>query len=323
MKKILKIVMLLMLLLGAGAAIAAPNMASPNSVTSGFDSFISGVNTKVANVLTSPIVMQDVMLLFNFFAVLLVIWTMYLYAFGKGTIVDLLSTAILIMMVKVLMGQFSVLTTAIWSAGNGYVSSVQTALLGNGDLFFAPTFIANLINSLDFSASPVVNFVNGFIAGIYIAIITVITFLLSALAYFATIWAFWGYTIAKLIGLLFVPFLLYERLSWLFDGWLRFFFGFIVYAIVARLNIALVALAIAAYFGVTPALGVMTPITVAPISSITQVFGLFVFCMVGLLAIVSTGSFVSTIVGGSASSTGIGSMLSRGAGKLAGKALGG
>ena len=120
-----------------------------------------------------------------------------------------------------------------------------------------------------------------------------------------------------------MPFLLYERLSWLFDGWLRFFFAFIVYAIISRLNLALVAMAFASYFQVTPSLGTQPVVTVPPITALSDVFGLLVFALVGVLALLSTGSFVSTIVGGSAASTGIGSMLSKSVSKLAGKALGG
>lgn len=304
-------------------AIAAPALDDVGSVESGFNQFLTNTTATVNAAVNSAAVQADVTLLWNFFAVLLVIWTMYLYAFKKGTIVDILSTAILIMIVKVLMGQFTVLTSAIWSAANGFAGDVQLALLGSSDLFFAPAFISNVVNSITFSSAGIFSPLTAVLSAIDIVIVGAVSLVLSALAYFATIWGFWGYSIAKLIGLLFVPFLLYERLSWLFDGWLRFFFSFVFYAVVARLNLALLALAFAAFFGVTPSLGGQPAITLAPITALSQVFGLLVFALVGILATLSTGSFVATIVGGSASSTGIGVMLSRGAGKLAGKALGG
>lgn len=323
MKNFIKSLLILFFFLWTSVANAAPTLDDIGSVEQGFKRFQNTTSTYVDAAINSAAVQHDVMLLFNFFAVLLVIWTMYLYAFGKGTLVDLLSTAILIMIVKVLMGQFTILTGAIWSAANGFASDVQAGLLGTGDLFFAPAFIYNLIDSIFFQSNSNFSLVGSVLSAIYIAIVSGISLVLSVLAYFAAIWSFWGFSIAKLIGLLFVPFLLYERLSWLFDGWLRFFFAFIVYAIISRLNLALVAMAFASYFQVTPSLGTQPVVTVPPITALSDVFGLLVFALVGVLALLSTGSFVSTIVGGSAASTGIGSMLSKSVSKLAGKALGG
>ena len=126
--------------------------------------------------------------------------------------------------------------------------------------------------------------------------------LLSVFAYVSVIWGFWGFTLAKLVGLIFIPTLLYERLSWLFDGWLRFFIGFLVYYIIARLNVVLVACSIALYFGIgipftaTPG----APIELPFMASIFDALGVFVYMFVGLLSLFSTGKFAATIVSGAA-----------------------
>lgn len=302
---------------------ATPPLNDINSVEQGFKNFQSGVDASLSATINSAPVQADATLLWNFFALLLLLWTLYLYAFKKAGLVDILSTVILIMVVKVLMGQFEVLTTAIWKAANGFAGDVQLGLLGTSDLFFAPQYVTKIFNSITFDSSLSLNPLNTLMSALDIVIVSAISVVLSVLAYFAAIWSFWGYAISKLIGLIFVPFLLYERLSWLFDGWLRFFFGFILYAIVSRLNLALLALAVGAFFGTTPSLGGQPPIQMPAITALSQVFGLLVFSLVGILALLSTGSFVATISGGNAASSGVGNMLSKGAGRLAGKVLGG
>jgi hypothetical protein len=322
MRYFIRYLFLLFSFSSASVAYAAPDFADMGSLEQGFLNFVTTLSAAVTSAISSAAVQSDVNLLWTFFALLLVIWTMFEYSFGKGTVVDLVTTALLIMIVKVLMASFDPLTSGIWSAANGFASDVQTGLLGTPDLFFAPAFISRAFASITFSDASAVDIIGGIAAAINLAIYSVVSMILSALAYFAVIWCFWGYSIAKLIGLLFIPFLMYERLSWLFDGWLRFFFGFVVYAIVARLNIALTALAIAAYFGIPVANTTLIPISQPPLTHLSQILSLLAFAFIGILATLSTGSFVAAIVGGSAQSSGVGRMASRGALKLAGKMFG-
>jgi len=291
-------------------AAAAPDFSDQNTVANGFINFINGVTASVNTVLTNASVQADVNLLWTFFALFLIIWTMYEYMFGKGQLVDLLSAAILIMIVKVLMTTFGTLVDGIWGAANGFAGAVQEGLIGTPDLFFAPTFITKLLNNISWDTESALGLVSAFVMALSIGFITILTTILSALSYIAVIWAFWGYSIAKLIGLLFIPFLMYERLSWLFDGWLRFFFGFIFYAVIARINIALVAVALANYFGLSTSLGAIVTIDSGPISQLSQLLGIAVFTFVGIMATLSTGSFVASLVGGSSQSTGVGRMAS-------------
>jgi len=122
--------------------------------------------------------------------------------------------------------------------------------------------------------------------------------LLSALAYVSVIWGFWGFTLAKLIGLTFFPTLLTQRFNWLFDGWLRFYAGFLMYYIIARLNVVLVAISLAVYFNVqlTPNPG--PPVELPMMSSLFDAIGIFTFMFVGLLSLFSTGKFAATIIAG-------------------------
>jgi hypothetical protein len=98
----------------------------------------------------------------------------------------------------------------------------------------------------------------------------------------------------------------------LFDGWLRFLFGFLLYSVIARVNLTLVVLALSSLYGVPPLNPGVSTIHIGG-AMLFELGGLLAFVLVGILALISTGRFVSSVVGGS--SIGMG-------GALAGLSLG-
>jgi len=117
------------------------------------------------------------------------------------------------------------------------------------------------------------------------------------LAVLTVTWAIWGYSLAKMIGWMFIPMLMFQRLEWLFSGWLRLFFGFLLYNVIARVNLVLVALILKNLLGATS----ISPTQDMPfqmaMTSIYDVAGVLVFLVVAVLALISTGKFASTIAG--------------------------
>lgn len=129
------------------------------------------------------------------------------------------------------------------------------------------------------------------------------------------VWGFWIYAIALAIGPLMLPFSLYPRLAFLFEGWLRFFFGVVVYVIVARVNLSLVAVAIMAYqkASITALVsgGFVLPVA-APIKDFASVLGMMLFTAVGIFTLLATGRFSSAIVAGAAAGgLNLGSVVSK------------
>ncbi len=101
-----------------------------------------------------------------------------------------------------------------------------------------------------------------------------------------------------MVGWMFIPMIMFERLSWLFDGWLRFFFGFLIYGVMARANLVLVAIVLKAFFN-------LPSFSVPPgqayffeVRHLSDSFGLLSFLLIGVLALISTGQFASSIAGG-------------------------
>jgi hypothetical protein len=271
-------------------------------VIQGFASFVSKVN-KISDAAVNEADFQIfVNMLFNGLAVILIVWALMKYSLKGLSTLELLTNSILLLFVKTLMETFLIWTGVMWATAEGIASSLQNGMIGTPDTFFAPAFIYNVLRSLTFSQENIFNPFMAIVVGFNTFALSIVMVLLSALSYASVLWGFWVYTLAKLTGLVMIPFLLYERLSWLFDGWLRFFVGSLVYYIIARLNVVMVACSIALFAGVKIPFSVepMAPVELPILSTPFEAIGVVVFMCVGLLALFSTGKFAATIVAGSA-----------------------
>ncbi len=300
-------------LLLCGSALAGPDFSDPNDTVSGFKGFQHDLSTAISEILTQPDYQNGALLLWAFFAVLLLIWTFSQWALGAARFTDILQALFLVLFTKLFMSQgiYDELTTACWDFANGMGRLVQIGVIGQGDLFYTPLFVTKLTAAMVLPELTDFNMGTLMLKLLVIATLSFSSILLSLLAFIATVWGLWGYTLAKIIGLFFIPTLMYERLSWLFDGWLRFFFGFLVYVIVARVNMAMLVLALISYLGMgVPELSdEFTPIVFDPIENFSQILGLLAFVWVGLFALFSTGKFASAVVAG-AGGGGIGGAFS-------------
>jgi TrbL/VirB6 plasmid conjugal transfer protein len=128
----------------------------------------------------------------------------------------------------------------------------------------------------------------------------IVAIVLGLAALVVDVWGFWGFSIALATSVIFVPFMLYERLHFLFDGWIKFFVGFLIYVIVARINLALVASVVMMYLksNVQDLLSGAGPQMVIPVAKYADVMGMQLFMGVGIFTLCATGSFARAMVGG-------------------------
>lgn len=300
---------------------AQPDVGSQSAAVAGFARFVARVSSLTNSAIADSDFVILVDLLFVFFAILLIIWRFWLYSMKSGTIVNVIEAVVLILFTQLALRTYLTWTDAIWSVGDGMASSLQNGMIGTKDPFFAPQFIGNVLQNMYFPASSWQSPFTVFTAALNVTILSVAMLLLSVVAFASIIWGFWGFTLAKLIGMVFIPFLMYERLAFLFDGWLRFFLGFVVYTVIARLNVVLVACSLAIFMGVNIPFGLTpgTPVELPSMTSIFDAIGVFVFLFVGLLSLFSTGKFAATILAG-AGGGGIGGAMG-GAAKAVTKAM--
>lgn len=300
----------------------AADPSVPGPAIAGFGTFIQRVSTLSNAAVNEPDFAFFVSLMFTFFVILLIVWTLFRYMFRAISMVEIVTNVVLIIMVQVLITTYTVWVDAAWSTTEGIAGSLQNGMIGSKDAFFAPQFISNILSNTTFATIDLINPIKVLTTGWNMIMLSVALVLLSVMSYVSVIWGFWGFTLAKITGMIFLPFLLYERMSFLFDGWFRFFIGFLVYYIVARLNVVLVACSLAIYFGVgIPFTQTLPqPVQLPFMSSLFDALGVFTFLFVGLLSLFSTGKFAATIVSG-AGGGGLGSAVSGAARTVAKMAL--
>jgi hypothetical protein len=300
----------------------APNN-KPSDISAGFNTFINGINALSSKAITQPDFTGFIDTVFMALAIFLFVFRMYKYSLNASSFADVFTDIVLILIVKILILNYDEAVSAIWQIATGVAGSLQKGMIGNDDLFFAPQYLADIMSSITYSGDTWEMPFNAMKGALIAWLISGLMFLLSALSYVSSIFGFWGFTIAKLIGLLTVPTLLFQRLSFIFDGFLRFLFGFVIYYIIARLNLVLVACAVSIFFGagLPPTAGSVAALELNGIQSIFEVLGLMTFIVVGILALFSTSKFAATIVSG-AGGGGMGS-AALGAARMVGKLAGG
>ncbi|WP_263147666.1 hypothetical protein [Pseudomonas sp. RIT-PI-AD] len=199
-----------------------------------------------------------------------------------------------------LMASYNKFTEAIWGVGVGLSNGYQQYLVGNTDNFFLSQWIhkatgAVVIDDLDlFDSIKLI---------LYTVQWTVACALLDVVFWLAAMWAEFGYALAKITGLIFVPFLLLPMTRPLFDGWFKFFCGFVFLLIMLKATMVVAAITIK---GILESLGVSfsgdygDPAQVVQIAkeNMYVLFDTSAMLVVAILFILSSFSFASMIGGG-------------------------
>jgi len=142
-----------------------------------------------------------------------------------------------------LMGTYDAFTSAIWGVGVGLSNGYQEYLVGNSDNFFLAQW---LIKALGAVVLAELSFWDSFKLIQYLIAWSVVCFLLEIVFWLASMWAEFGYALAKVIGMIFIPFLLLPATRALFDGWFKFLCGFVVLLIMLKATMVVAAISIKA-----------------------------------------------------------------------------
>jgi hypothetical protein len=294
---------------GDAAADAAGKVAYPVAdAFKAMDAFNDAIYTKINSALRSGAVSEVVNVLFMALAISLFVWKFVGYALRGFDVMDIVELMLTIVFVYILLKGYSKIfpvfiggmqhvgdQLGIGIAGTPPDGSLARSMMSKfADYFFKPA-----CEGLDCFGSKV-----GAMIAAFVAMVAVL--LLGIAAMLVELWCTWGFAIAYAIGWVTIPFLLYERLQFMFDGWLKFFFGMGVYAIVAKVNLALVYLSIELFTGgKRSGMSATAPKLVEGFSDIA---GLLVFVFVGIFSLMSTNRFAQSIVMG-AGGGGIGGMV--------------
>lgn len=259
------------------------------------NTFMQNVSIVLNNILADATLSGFVNALWNALTVILLFTAFSKYSMGGITIFELIHPLLLIVITRLMLNNYDYLTTICWSWSDGIAGGIQRAVIGSSDPFLLPAFVHDVVSGIETSD---ISMFAGIKLVIAANLILAIIFLLSVLAFLATTWALWGYAMSKIIGWFFIPFIMVKRLSYLFDGWVRLFTGFLVYGIIARANLILTVLAIKAFFGI-PGYTVDTSSSIRiDFEGVADLFGLGAFLFIAILSLIATGRFATTVVSG-------------------------
>jgi hypothetical protein len=278
---------------------AAPPAVDPRdfgSTSSGFHSFYTSIKSGIQKVTKDSELNNVSLMLWKFFSVVLLIMTVVRFAMHGFDFYDLFFAVFMISITRVLMLDYDMITSALWGWSEGFATGIQKAGLGASDAFFLPRYLWNLMTNF---STPSDNFLFSPLKVMASIILALLGSVVCVLGFFASVWGLYGYSLAKMIGFMFIPTLLFERLSWLFDGWVRFFFGFLIYNVIARANLMLVVIALSSFFKLSTGTPPQNSAWAWEFNSLLDLMGVLVFLSMAIIGLLSTGSFVSSIVSGS------------------------
>lgn len=275
-----------------------PNYGSIDNTFSSFKAFLGNVNAYLNAIMSSSgnAAKYVEAVFFAFFAYRLAI-AIAGFAFSETTLVGVFSVIFLGFIVRILMDFYSPLTSLLLTWSGDASTAIQQPIVGNDDVFFVAAYIGRIIGAISLPSADIWDAIS---FSLLIVVFQSAIWILSILAFFTVTWGIWGYALAKLIGWFFIPFMLLERTSALFDGWLRFMLGFLFYMLIARANIVFVLVLITTYFGLPIApstTSTVQAITVAP-GDFGELTGFLTLLIISIIALLSSGKFAASIVGG-------------------------
>ncbi|MGE5865888.1 MAG: type IV secretion system protein [Rhizobacter sp.] len=309
------------LLIGAASAAllcawAGPAQAAPipalHEIFLAFERVSDQITAAVGNALGTAQVELVVNVLFSGLALGLFVWRFAGFALRGFDMMELLTLMMTIFFVYVLLTSYKAIFPPMFEGGRYVAEVLGTGISGrDGSVSMAEAIFTMAIQG-DFTAGcdDLGCLGREFLSIPATIAAYIIVIILGIIATLVELWTLWGFQIAFAIGWVTIPFLLFERLSFLFDGWLKFFFGIIVYVIVAKVNLALVLLGLEIMFNV-PA-GSAVPEVKVTVDGFFDLIGMFVFMLVGIATLYSTGKFASAIVN-SAAGGGVGEVVQKAA----------
>lgn len=284
-------------LMGWAVPAQAASLPALHQVFTVFDQMTQKITDSVGQALGTSEVETIVNVLFTALALGLFVWRFAGYALRGFDMLDLMSLMLTIFFVYLILTSYGLVFPAIFGAGRHVSDLLGAGISGRSASTSLAEAIFGMVVQVDFDADCELFDCMGpgilsWIAALFAYVVVIV---LGIIATLVELWTMWGFQIAYAVGWITVPFLLFERLSFLFDGWLKFFFGMLIYIMVAKVNLALVLLALEVMFGVAHGTGLPGTQTLE-VSGFFDIVGMMVFLFVGIATLYSTGKFASAIV---------------------------
>ena len=135
----------------------------------------------------------------------------------------------------------------------------------------------------------------------FLVIFFIVLFIVFAVSWIISVVGLWSLLLGKVLGPLFIPFLIFKRANSYFDSWLNFMLGSVAYFIVAQVNIAFTTLVIIELFNSIIVAGEILTLTPDDFFQLLSYSGLL---LVAVFAMLRTDRVVSDLIQGGVSASG-------------------
>ncbi len=248
------------------------------------------------------------------FSTILIVRFLITYLFDDITVIDLLVLIFSIFATTIYLNNYADITSYGWTYATGIVVSIHTATIGSHYRGGINSFLLVLFDNIEITS----NTSNIFLMAGRAFVFAILHLLLALFAFgstLATIWALWGYAITSIWGIVVIPFVILRETRFLFMAWLKVYIGYLIYYVIANLNLVVVYLLVISMFKL-PVNIAASPTMSIPIYEINVDEGfplaLVTMLLIGIMSMISIGSLASSLAGGGLSiSSGIGAKALR------------
>lgn len=233
---------------------------------------------------------------------------------------DLFILVLSILGPKLLLDNYGTVTTEGWSVALGIANNFQETATGSTASGGIYGFLDALFDNISITGGTLNPF-KMIVRGAYMAVLFIVFNIFMGGVALATMWAVWGYSLASIIGLIFVPLSITPITRPFFMSWVSFYIGYLLYVVIARLNLVILYLLTISIFNL-PADIVAAPGSSLPVYTIDMNQGiptsLTTLMVIGILSMFSIGSMTASLVagGGASFSSGMGRFVARRLGAL-------
>lgn len=276
------------------------------------DTFTDRMPEIIGRAVNTPAYNSLVFVLMTAFGLFALVFAIRDYILDASNVSNVLSAVIAVGITWVFVGMYSILVGVFLEFQTDFSAMLQLGLLGNSDPLYPLYYLFEVYDRVEiYNPAPdsVMGAIMWFFASIgYIFIslafqlINVIMFLVQVVA---GLWSIWGFAVLALVGKAMFPFLLFERMSFLFDGWLRVMLTVTFFAVMSKISTSLSVIGFSLLLGIPDLRSMEGEVWVMASGDGTNLLALAVWGLMSIYGIKASYTFATGLVSGM--STGIAS----------------
>ena len=252
---------------------------------------------------------------FTVFALVIVLikWTI-----GAAAVKDVLFIVLMILIAQSLLQSYEYVLALLWEittvlSDDISINTYQALNLHASGIQSTGVFLLDLINHImeriTFEPAPgksgffsmFTNFALSLRDALFLGLFFIVLVAVFAVSWIISVVGLWSLLLGKVLGPIFIPFLIFRRGSSYFDGWLNFMLGSVAYFMVAQINIAFTTLIIIELFDSVIVAGEIMALSPDDFLKLLNYSGLL---LVAIYAMFRTDRVVSDLLQGGMSASG-------------------